>query len=135
MLALILGSALAVTGLIYVLMPLMRGAVETLPATREPRLSPEASGIDALREIEFDRATGKLSDEDYASLKATYTPRALDELRAREAAAANPAGTSDSGDQAELLIQKMKSARRVCANCGPRPEGDALFCSNCGRAL
>ena len=31
----------------------------------------------ALREIEFDRETGKLSDDDYASLKAKYTGEAL----------------------------------------------------------
>jgi hypothetical protein len=31
------------------------------------------SAIDALREIEFDRATGKLSDDDYAALKTEYT--------------------------------------------------------------
>lgn len=23
----------------------------------------------------------------------------------------------------------------VCATCGPRPESDALFCSNCGMVL
>lgn len=24
---------------------------------------------------------------------------------------------------------------RTCPNCGPRPEGDARFCSNCGAEL
>ena len=50
-----------------------------------PAPAPE-SAIDALREIEFDRATGKLSDDDYAALKAEYTRTALVELRARESA-------------------------------------------------
>ena len=43
----------------------------------------------ALREIEFDRATGKLSDADYDFLKARYTARALDALRQDDA---SPAG-------------------------------------------
>ena len=27
------------------------------------------------------------------------------------------------------------SRARTCPNCGPRPEGDARFCSNCGAEL
>ena len=52
-------------------------------ASPRPAEVPE-SAIDALREIEFDRATGKLSDDDYASLKTEYTRTALVEMRARE---------------------------------------------------
>lgn len=34
------------------------------------------------------------------------------------------------------LIPRGKRARvRTCPNCGPRPEGDARFCSNCGAEL
>ena len=83
--ALLLGSVLAVLGLAFVMMPLMRGAVTQSDVTAVPDLPPESSAIDALREIEFDEATGKLSPEDYATLKATYTPLALAELKAREA--------------------------------------------------
>jgi hypothetical protein len=71
------------------------------------------AAIDALREIEFDRATGKLSDADYASLKESYTARALVELRAGGVPAAAP----------------------VCPVCGPRPESDALYCSSCATYL
>src|SRR5215831_19736547 len=83
MIALVVGAALAVAALIYVLLPLF-DAVTPLRArlTGVPAAAPE-SAIDALREIEFDRATGKLSDDDYTSLKATYTRSALVELRGR----------------------------------------------------
>ena len=47
--------------------------------------SGEVSAVDVLREIEFDRATGKLSEADYGSLKSAYTARALAELRAPSA--------------------------------------------------
>src|SRR2546426_1547312 len=40
-------------------------------------LSPGAVALRALKEIEFDRATGKLSDADYDALKAEYTAAAL----------------------------------------------------------
>src|SRR2546426_3583045 len=45
-------------------------------------LSPGAVALRALKEIEFDRATGKLSDTDYDALKAEYTAAALAALRA-----------------------------------------------------
>lgn len=150
MIALVVGAALAVAALIYVLLPLF-DAVTPLRArlTGTPAAAPE-SAIDALREIEFDRATGKLSDDDYTALKATYTRSALVELRSRPGAsptesagsgrAATPS-TSDarsvagSVDPAEAAILRYRAIRRSCDVCGPRPEPDPAFCSSCGKYL
>ncbi len=89
MTAFALGTVIAVAILAFVLAPLVawsrarrhaglaRRAHHDTPA----ETSAPTSAIDALREIEFDRATGKLSDTDYATLKATYTAQALAELR------------------------------------------------------
>ena len=145
MLALLVGSGLAVLGLLYVLVPLMHGAAYTGVALVAPP-GEEASAIEALREIEFDQATGKLSPDDYASLRATYAPLALAELEARDAGAAGTeasgvaareigAAGSMTGDAAEQLISRMKARSLVCSQCGPRPESDAIFCSDCGRYL
>ena len=151
MIALVVGAALAVAALIYVLLPLF-DAVSPLRArlTGMPVTAPE-SAIDALREIEFDRATGKLSDDDYASLKATYTRSALVELRSRrgEPAAASagseqvaaPSSTvgvpsiAGSVDPAEVAVLRYRAIRRSCDVCGPRPEPDPAFCSSCGKYL
>ena len=142
MLPLIIGSLLAVLSLAYVLVPLLRGATPAIAPDDVPDLPPEASALEALREIEFDEATGKLSPEDYATLKATYTPMARAELRAREDAAAADAAAADAAaagsagdDPAEALIARMKARGLTCPACGPRPESDALFCSDCGRFL
>lgn len=140
MIALLLGSALAVAALAFVMWPLLKGGLRSAPIVLAPEQAPEASALEALREIEFDQATGKLSPEDYATLKATYTPRALAELRAREAgaAAASPeaaAAISAADDAAEALIARVKQGGRSCPSCGPRPESDAAFCSDCGRML
>ncbi len=113
MTALLIGTALAVASLCYVLYPLVRpGPALQLPAARVPATS-EAPGsaLDALRELEFDRQTGKISDADYVPLKARYTAEAVAVMRAAEG------GT------------------RACNNCGPRPEEDAQFCSRCGAPL
>ena len=150
MIALVVGAALAVGALIYVLLPLF-DVVAPLRArlTGTPAAAPE-SAIDALREIEFDRATGKLSDDDYASLKATYTRSALVELRSRRGEPEPPVGSAPvvatlprpdapsiagSVDPAEAAVLRYRAIRRSCEVCGPRPEPDPAFCSSCGKYL
>ncbi len=112
---LIVGTLLALGALSFVLFPLLAtdgGALdEDAPANPAMRDPARGDAIDALREIEFDRETGKLSDSDYDSLKSTYTQRAVDAMRAEG------------------------SEGIVCPRCGPRPETAARFCSSCGGPL
>lgn len=109
--ALIVGTLLALGALSFVLYPLLAAEPASAPPDTPRDLSPQSKNqaIDALREIEFDRATGKLSDADYDELKASYTSAAITAMRA--------------------------SGGVYCERCGARPEPDAKFCSNCGRAL
>ena len=58
------------------------GVIEPPDAEETPR----GVAVAALREIEFDRETGKLSDDDYAALKAKYTGEAVAALRAESGA-------------------------------------------------
>jgi hypothetical protein len=134
MLPLVVGTLLAVVAVAYVLYPLLFGSA---PATRRPiglpLIAPAADedAIVALREIEFDRATGKLSDADYAELKARYTSRALAAMRARGDAGAN----ASPEDIVEATVLAYRARLKSCARCGPRPEPDAIYCSNCGSYL
>ena len=95
--------------------------------------SPRAVALRALKEIEFDRATGKLSDVDYEVLKARYTTEALAALRAD----ATGGGMRDAGGVVSEAASHPapRILRPVCPNHGPRPESDAQFCSECGRRL
>lgn len=131
MLPLIVGTLLAVGALAYVLFPLIAGPIATprrrVPTARQNANAVEQEAIVALREIEFDRVTGKLSDSDYVELKARYTERALQAMRVREP------GQSDEAIEAAVLAYRARMQR--CASCGPRPEPDAVYCSNCGRYL
>src|SRR5262249_50999484 len=79
-------------------------------------------------EIEFDRATGKLSDADYATLRERYATEALAAMRAAPASAG-------SDDPIEAAVRAYRGAHPTCANCGIRPEEDATYCSNCGSYL
>ena len=90
-------------------------------------LSPQAVALRALKEIEFDRATGKLSDTDYEQLKAKYTAEALAAMRREQGA----------GSTELPAVPAPRSVLRAhgCPDHGPRPEPDAAFCSECGRRL
>ena len=132
-LALVIGTVLAILGLAFVLYPLF---VEPAPARRVRSVgrigNDRERAVDALREIEFDRETGKLSDVDYAELKAEYTQEAIAAMRAEESATAL-AGLAP--DPAEAAVLRYRQRARECARCGPRPEIDAVYCSNCGSYL
>ena len=162
---LVLGTVLALGALTLVLSPLLSGEAE-VRADDEKSLAAEAARIKAarakrsgrdeeqldgavaaLREIEFDRETGKLSDSDYAELKTRYTREALAELRASDAREASAAGVvvgavavvvptpADDVDPVEAAIRRARDNQRSCGVCGPRPEPDATYCSSCGRYL
>lgn len=137
MLALIVGTLLAVGALAYVLYPLMVGPAPVRRVTTVAAPSAKAAeneAIVALREIEFDRVTGKLSDADYVELKSRYTARALQAMRAGDAA--NDVASGASRDDAiEAAVAAYRERMRSCPGCGPRPEPDAIYCSNCGRYL
>jgi hypothetical protein len=124
--------------------PLTSPGMVAPPAAEEPEdleETPKGVALAALREIEFDRATGKLSDEDYGALKKKYTAEALALLRAEGAERVEePAARSTTpADPVEAMIanrvRQLQSGAVRCPACGPRPEGDALFCSSCGRSL
>jgi hypothetical protein len=91
------GVLLAVAAVSYVLRPIFRphSTEGELPGKGgsgrgddgedpDDDLSPRAVALRALKEIEFDRATGKLSDADYDALKAKYTTEALAALRVED---------------------------------------------------
>ena len=134
MLPLVVGTLLAVLAVAYVLYPLLFGSA---PESRRPFGLPIApppadeDAIVALREIEFDRATGKLSDADYAELKARYTTRALAAMRARGEGGVD----APPEDLVEATVLAYRARLKSCAQCGPRPEPDAIYCSNCGSYL
>jgi hypothetical protein len=133
--ALIVGTLLALLALGVVLYPLfVPPRVRERRGAARPALARE-NAVEALREIEFDRATGKLSDADYAALKRTYTERALAEMRATDAVAAADGVIASPEDAAEAAVLRLRARQGHCPDCGPRTEPDALWCSNCGRYL
>lgn len=128
--ALVAGTVLAVGALAFVLYPLFFTVTEREARQDATHGPADDSAILALREIEFDRATGKLSESDYAELKTTYSARALAELRG-----ATPAPKTEPTtplDPVEARVRAYRLTHRECPTCGLRPEPDAIYCSTCG---
>src|SRR3989454_9498995 len=138
MLELVAGVLLAAGLVLFVLRPVLRpttgleaGEAEEAGADEgddpDDDLSPRAVALRALKEIEFDRATGKLSDADYDALKQKYTAEALVALRAER-------GTLTPGASPGIPEPRAVTRGR-CPLHGARPESDAEFCSDCGRRI
>ncbi len=162
MLELIFGILLAAGATYYVLLPILRPPVESAdsPAVddegEEPAddMSRQTVALRALKEIEFDRATGKLSDSDYEQLKAKYTAEALVAMRGEGApyavsrAPEQPAGVPRTAHRAHCpehgvrlevgaifcsdCGRRLGTARGYCARCGTALENDARYCNRCG---
>jgi NADH pyrophosphatase NudC (nudix superfamily) len=106
-----------------------RGAVE-----REKTLA-----LRAIKELEFDHAMGKVSDQDFADMGLRLRTRAaglmrqldagaayatqIDQEIARRLAAAGAAATADA------------PASRFCTECGAPTAAAARFCGQCGHRL
>src|SRR5205085_8757803 len=101
--ALMFGVLLSVSALAFVLYPLFFPTRRAAARSSRDTAAADDSAIVALREIEFDRATGKLSDADYAELRRNYGERALHEMRAARASSAD-----DAADAVEARVRAYR---------------------------
>jgi hypothetical protein len=91
----------------------------------------------SIKELEFDRAMGRLSDQDFAEMAGRLRARAAGLIRQLDAG-------STYRDQIEKdLAKRLGSAAnapataddRTCASCQTKNDQDAKFCKSCGQAL
>ncbi len=99
------------------------------------------AAIEALRELEFERETGKLPEEEYRRLRGRLEREAV---RARDAAleagprpgsaaAAEPAAPPSDGPSA--ADPASGEAAATCPSCQRPLEGGERFCPSCGTSL
>ncbi|MEO8450827.1 MAG: zinc ribbon domain-containing protein [Gemmatimonadota bacterium] len=105
------------------------------PSLADPPIAEETArgqALLALRDLDFERETGKLSEADYADLKTKYRQEALALL---DAEPADPAEALVSARMRARLDPVPAGDRISCPQCGDRPEPDARYCSSCGASL
>lgn len=93
----------------------------------------------SLKELEFDRKMGKVSEEDFREMSTRLRARATRLIKQLDAGAGYRARIE--ADLAKRLGEKVserdaeKAAVRTCAACSTANETDARFCKNCGQKL
>jgi hypothetical protein len=93
----------------------------------------------ALRELEFDRALGKVSAEDFNKLRPRLEAEALAVLREQEALTGKP-GPADPRQRLESEVRAARAALGEppvvrCASCGAEQGPANPFCPKCGARL
>lgn len=115
---------------LYVSLPLLREASATpLADNAPPELWAREKGVAllAIKEAEFDHATGKLDEADYAVLRSAYEERAVHAMQALDREAASEAPAAPSGPESGL--------RSFCTSCGRQAKASDRFCAGCGAAM
>lgn len=94
-----------------------------VPAGGELWRREKAVAVLAITEADFDRATGKLSEDDYRVLRSDYEGRALQAMDEIDKLVPRAAAETAAG----------APAARFCPACGNRFGETDSFCSSCGR--
>lgn len=104
-------------------------SVERTPAA-DPARARARAALTAIKELEFDYATGKIADDDYRTLRARYEAKAVEAL-------ATPAPSPAPADSDAALEAEIRAARgrRFCIACGGALSKAAKFCPACGAAV
>ncbi len=123
--AVLIGLAMLVVSVPFVAQPFMQPYRKrpALPARRVDLDEERLRVLYALRDLDFDFQVGKVSEDDYAGLRAQLVAEAARYLR------------DDQDDEIEALIQARRASRStvaVCSDCGGSLEAGSRFCSQCG---
>lgn len=151
MLTIIGGLILVVAVVAFVLHPVVAGKSATLTRVQDEPTEAEARkrvALLALRDVEYDFATGKLDEADYSALREELASEAIEALAAEEAEREGPAKGIEPSEarhpgavELEELEREIEAYRQElgealpCERCGHLNETEARFCASCGARL
>jgi hypothetical protein len=87
----------------------------------------------SIKELEFDRQMGKVSEADYADIGGRLRARALALMQDIDRAGPEIEIEDDAAVRADR--RTSPPARGVCTQCGTANDADAKFCKQCGRKM
>lgn len=142
---LVAGGLLAAAVVLFVLHPLVKGLEAPLELEDDDPGKADLEhrrrvALGALRDAEYDFATGKLDETDYRHLRGELARDALALLE--EGAAEAPSGDGDGEteeiDPLEAEIARIRSGLRegtTCRACAHVNPAGSRFCGRCGASL
>ena len=90
----------------------------------------------AIKDLEFDRAMGKLSEEDFREMSARLRVRAAGLIKQLDDGSGYRARVEqDLAKRLGTSAEAAGPAVRACASCSTENDPDARFCKNCGNKL
>ena len=143
----ILGGVLLAAGVVlFILEPIFSGHRAPLydgDDVYDDAAAKRRIALTALRDLEYDRATGKVDGEDYERLKAELSREALKHLETRTAQDPAEGGEGSDADLGvemglEAEIARIRAALRegmTCPSCDAVNREGSGFCSRCGASL
>jgi len=142
---LVVGVVLLTAAVVFfVLQPILGGRSAPMERGEEEMSETEARRrvtLLALRDVEYDRATGKLDEADYKALRTELSQEALAALRAEDAERRGARGATTTLAASAALEDEIRRVREglrsglTCLGCGHMNVAGSRFCASCGSAL
>jgi hypothetical protein len=144
--ALVFAAAGVGIAMLRTLLPLTTGGLEERRQalggrTRAALEREKALVLRSIKELEFDRAMGKVSEKDFADMSARLRARAAGLIQQLDAGASYREQIQKEIERrmgkggAVAAPTSAKPAPAVCAGCGVANDPDARFCKGCGNKL
>ena len=128
--SIIVGVGLLAVSIVFVSLPFRQKRLKTIgslsPNTIQARQ--REAIVSALRELDFDFKTGKITAEDYTPLRTQLMAEAALYIEAEEKEA----------EQLEVLIRTRRAAQQQaskCEHCDAPLQAGQRFCPKCGSAI
>lgn len=134
--AIFIGIAMLVIAIPIVINPVIKASRKEEPGEVIEGLSAAADRHDetllALRDLEFDHQVGKITEEDYADLRAALMVTAAAALEEQEK---QEAELDARLEQAIRLRREKQSKSILCSQCGSILDPSDRFCRSCGTPM
>jgi hypothetical protein len=132
--AILIGSGLLGLSIFYVTLPWVdKKSKKPLPSAKKATTTDQyEETLVALRDLDFDHSTGKITDDDYSTLRAELLVKASQELEARKQKEQEFDSLIESAIQTR---KKAKSSSQFCGKCGHAIDPSDRFCTACGQPV
>ncbi len=130
-------TSIGLTAMFFALWPVIKGGsgqIEALALSsnnkRDGLLQEKEAAVSAVKEIEFDYASGKLSPEDYFRLSSSYENRVIKLLKELDEYDAEDTVSQAIEDQIRAL--RKHGGAKGCPQCENSMAAGYKFCPACG---